>query len=77
MLKFTHFESLENLWKQLFLLVPHSALDIAIATNSFDEMKVRPPNIFDSHSNRLFGPTNQTKRGCDIQRALSSGFKGQ
>ena len=26
MLKFTHFESLDNLWKQLFLLVPHSAV---------------------------------------------------
>ena len=23
---FTHFEGLDNLWKQLFLLVPHSAL---------------------------------------------------
>ena len=26
MLKFTHFEGLDNLWKQLFILVPHSAL---------------------------------------------------
>ena len=25
-LKFTHFEDLDNLWKQLFLLAPHSAL---------------------------------------------------
>ena len=26
MLKFTHFEGLDNLWKQLFILVPHSAV---------------------------------------------------
>ena len=26
MLKFTHFEGLDNLWKQLFLLFPYSAL---------------------------------------------------
>ena len=26
MLKVTHFEGLDNLWKQLFLLFPHSAL---------------------------------------------------
>ena len=27
-LKFTHFEGLDNLWKQLFLLVPHNALGL-------------------------------------------------
>ena len=27
MLKVTHFEGLDNLWKQLYLLVPYSALN--------------------------------------------------
>ena len=30
MLKFTHFEGLDNLWKQLFLLVFHSAVGVMV-----------------------------------------------
>ena len=39
MLKVTHFEGLDNLWKQLFLLVPHSALKEDVTKN------ISVPNI--------------------------------